>query len=487
MRTKLVSIACCAIITALSVQALSGCMSERTRTTSLPTASKLSLTDAEVITFPTVSSSIISQQVMQRRLQAVNLLLMARGIPAKISIDVQEGRATDSSTDIRYLEPTQYRTLAAAGNLVDITGVLEESRGLKEINSHMVWRSAAVDGKVFGIPLTRQYDEADCASYTGFYVRTDVLEALKLPLPTNMDGLVSVALQAKEAGLSHKFAYMITNPPYALHRTYEQWPFYVDTESLLIYDSKGGVSIYLGSDIYRNDQRILSDIFTRGLLEVFMDSNEIYSRMTRSWDDYFVGIMPCPPPSGSYADDYTVLQFMPEKANFNFNYAYGNLLGVNVECANPSLALDVLECIYTDREVYDAFVHGKEGTDWKQNDQGEYTALTTSKFHALYAQGHLWRKDAAQGKRQPFFYVDESTLISMPARLFTPSAQIIKGNLTRSSAYLGPDGYIMNRFMKSGAPDALDTALETLKREGVQAYLETCQVEYLQYFDSESQ
>ena len=343
----------------------------------------------------------------------------------------------------------------------------------------MEWLSAHLDGAIYGIPLTRKNSITECAHHSGMYIRTDILDKLGLPIPKTLEDLVAASLAARNAKLDYQIAYEYTNPPYALHRTYKEWPFYVDTESMLLYDNQGKVAAYPGSDTYYHDALTLSSMNKQGILRVFHSPDVQYSTMTKRWD-ILAAFCPAPPPNETIP--YTVLQFEPQRENFNFNYVYGYLLAISKHCTDLNKVLDALECIYTEREVYDAFVYGKKDKDYSLDEKGRINILTTSILYQGLQQGFLAREDIKSTPRPAFYNVPESSVIStIPARLFVPSAIDDRNRLLQSDEYKGNDGILSLRIALSD-PAAIDAAIERLDRDGLTKYINECQAEYTAFF-----
>lgn len=308
-----------------------------------------------------------------------------------------------------------------------------------------------------------------------------ILIRVKWRIPIwRIEGLVAASLAAKDAKLDYQIAYEYTTPPYALHRTYKEWPFYVDTESMLLYDNQGKVAAYPGSDAYYHDALTLSSMNEQGILRVFQSSDEQYSALTKRWD-ILATFCPAPPPNENIP--YTVLQFEPQRENFNFNYAYGNLLVISKHCTNLNKVLDALECIYTEREVYDAFVYGKKDKDYSLDEKGQINILTTSILYQGLQQGFLARENAKSTPLPAFYSVPESSMIStIPARLFVPSAIDDRNRLLQSEGYKGKDGIWALRIALSD-PAAIGVAIKRLDRDGLAKYIDECQAEYAAFFD----
>jgi hypothetical protein len=258
-------------------------------------------------------------------------------------------------------------------------------------------------------------------------------------------------------------------PPHALHRTYDEWPFFVSYDSLLLYDTEGNVSSYLESDVYRRDMEFLSAAQAEGLLRI--DPSR--------WDEgeIFAGL-------GSYIHDtseegaFTIAQFAPEKANFRMVPEIGNHICIS-DGANVPLALSVLEAVYTRPEVYQAFVYGARGVDWEIDDAGNYRPLSeegwmNGGYSSDLSDPAFSLRPEGEGEN---LRADPATLIDFPAPLFTPTTDIYD-KLLSSVAYVGAQGVMAARCGIAKADIYFEPSLNTLIGLGLQDYVLKAQEQY---------
>jgi len=102
--------------------------------------------------------------------------------------------ASGDLPDFFRVNATQFKQLAEAGMIADLTNVYNEnaSDGLKALLNEegpMALESATIDGKLMALPFTSPRKEGSHM----IYIRSDWLTALNLPEPKTMDDLVKIS------------------------------------------------------------------------------------------------------------------------------------------------------------------------------------------------------------------------------------------------------------------------------------------------------
>lgn len=230
-------------------------------------------------------------------------------------------------------------------------------------------------GALMAYPLP---DSADVpARESSIMLRGDILKELGAEVPTNPEELLELCITARDAGLPCELAVTI-EPPYAFHRTYDEWPFYVTGNSLVLINQDGQAESYPGSEIFGKDASLYAQFREEGVLKPLYQNKDMEDFCTK-WDalaalyslTYYED---CP-----YKDDLILVQFEPERGNIQANPGVFRFIGVSAS-ANPEVALRFLQTAYSKQDVYDALVYGVKEQDWSENADGTVKVIEKSSF-----------------------------------------------------------------------------------------------------------
>jgi len=98
----------------------------------------------------------------------------------KLNLEISTGAEYDTIT----VTANQFATLSAQGALLDLGGLLDQyGPNIKTAIGEASWKTAKVDGKIYGIPQKGASDNINYATI----VRKDILDELGLPVPTTID------------------------------------------------------------------------------------------------------------------------------------------------------------------------------------------------------------------------------------------------------------------------------------------------------------
>lgn len=444
--------------------------------------------DRESVVFLAMyDSETIGDAAFQARMTAaLQEKLDALGVPYALEMrllspqgyhdTLESGERYDVALAGNVLQP---RVAVDMGYAVDLTERLPLYPGLAAMHPEAVWNAWKEDGKDYFVPLD-DGGRLGVGWESSFLVRRDILKALDALPPTSYEELIALAVRAKEQGLDYQIAYSMFHPPYALHRTYDEWPFFVDENSLFLTWQDGTSELYFETEIFERDRGLLGWLQGAGVGRCLFEWGQI-DQVARQWN-VFAAAYPVSFADQAQLENLQIVQFSQEKVNFRIEQtARKRGLFVSAQ-GDADRALTVLEALYTDQAVYDTFLHGAEGTDWTLHPNGEWERidgqLGNEAWYSHIAMERVYRGEAATEAEQ-FAY---SMIIDYPVTQFqfTPSAE-------REMQLFQNDGY---RSLSSGvlairsgiAPaDAMPEAIRMLYEAGIQAHLREYQEQYADY------
>ena len=357
------------------------------------------------------------------------------------------------------------------GLLADLSGYADACPLLFASASDAAWSTSDYHGASLGYPLTERSSSVVRAN--SVLIREDIVEALGMELPETPEELLALCLAAREQGLPCE---LVTSaaPPYAFQRTYDDWPFFVDGNSLALFDGDS-VRAYPGSDIFDRDREQLSAFGREGVLRLLLQSGEI-NAFQSEWD-----ALACLYPISvstdcAYAENIRRVQFAPEKEYVAVSPNVFRWVSLSASCAHPETALDFLTLLYTDSEVYDAFVFGLEGTHWKKGEDGVYEILTDNPFGTFFGSALEMNRSKypASGEAPDDRPVSALDAGEMSFRLDTDAL----GRVLSCRGYGYTDSSML--YIRAGlaSEDRLDAALRALEDAGLAGILETLSEQY---------
>jgi len=479
MKKNIFALLCLIFAAAICLTGCSGTTSAQT--TSLGTAA-VTLPAAE----PTELTIVTYESPKKEQVDYFNQVLSSRGFPATvkiISIDFKNLATTVNgyasnlpAADLAmFYERSILQTVYDRGLLTDMTPMLELAPMLLAQTDETALRAATYNGEMVGYPLTT--DRGSMEIYSSVLIRGDILNELGVDVPETIDELLEVCILARDAGLPCELT-VGSYSPYAFHRTYDQWPFFCDVQSLVVMWPDGTVEPYAGSDIFYQDAETYGRFREEGVLRsLYTDAEvEVYKQ---EWD----GLAAIHPITFSadfpYADDLVMVQFAPDAGNMSVAPMVLRYVGMSASTKNPELAMQLLELIYTDREVYYSLVYGVEGTDWKWNDEGYADPDNYSCHGFMSSHWDQYLKVEEDSFSRVF---DPSTRLS-----FDPGAYdyvLDTDQLRRIYTSQAYDSTVTGyRHMRDGSADMayLPDALRILEEAGIDKIVEAYASQYAEY------
>ena len=437
----------------------------------------------ETVVFHIEKDYLPDDQMLNKLINNFNNILKEHNIPAIIKIDAQPretGVTILAGVDVfRVHGLNDYVSLIENGKIVDITNEMSKRKSLYDINPPYVWNEVKHGGSVYGFPLMSNQRSVNGIADTSFLIRRDVLEQLDIETPSTWDDLIALSEIARNENLDYKIVYPYSYPPYALHRTYDTWPFFVNFDSTALYDINNNVASYLESDIYINDAKLMSYAYEKGLLQP-IKTNEVEAFKLKG-ETFLASMFPANSlyrDSANYAN-VGFVQFMPDKPSFPLYNAYHSILCIPAPISEHrlSIIMDVIQSIYTDIWVYSAFVYGIENTDFRIIDENTFEIISPG-FMPLYNHGKVTLKLKTG---MPYFNLDPEK--SGIIEFYAPFFSFNKPDQTFDNVFrelYKPGGLIAIRL---GLADmkTYDTNLKTLKFMGLGKLIDEMNVQYDDY------
>lgn len=147
----------------------------------------------------------------------------------KLNLEISSNTEYDTIT----VTANQFATLSAQGALLDLNGLLDKyGQNIKAAIGEASWKTAKVDGKIYGIPQKVASDDINYATI----VRKDILDELELPVPTTIDEFYNT-LKAikKKMNMIPLTGYNLQDTIASAFGSYTQW---TDVNGELVYRAK---------------------------------------------------------------------------------------------------------------------------------------------------------------------------------------------------------------------------------------------------------
>lgn len=447
--------------------------------------------ERETLIFLSFANYSPGTEFQERMTEALGDKLGALGLPYTVTVkpvvDNLWYRTVMSGEgyDVAFVgDPAMVRRFAGEGLVADLTSALPNYPGLVAIQSTAVWQGWKIDGRDYAVPLM-DVDWLDVGWESSFLINQDVLSALGAQPPATVDEFIDLSARAKSAGLDSQIAYFAQYPPYALHRTYEEWPFFVDEDSLFLTWESGETELYFESDIFQRDMALLGQLNDAGIMRYLYDWDQVNS-FQGQWN-----LLASMYPIG-WADDEVfpklgVVQLEPEKPNFAITKLSGSRSLIVSANADVERALAVLQGLYTDQDAYDTLTQGVEGVDWILHPDGSREVVSED-GEWVYGNEPLFRHIPL---RRPSFGASPvgaaqhqfGEVIAFPASqfMFSPSADA-EQKILGSTGYSSLTSGILAVRAGVAAESLLPNAIKLLYDAGIEGYYEEYKAQMAEYY-----
>ena len=360
------------------------------------------------------------------------------------------------------------------GLLLDLAPYKDAFPALFSAVSDADWTAVRRDGALMGYPLP---DTADVLKrQSSVMLRGDVLQALGAEAPASPEELLALCTAARDAGLPCDLAVSI-QPPYAFHRTYAEWPFFVSDNSLVLIGQDGQARSYPESDIFRQDTELYGRFREEGVLRGLYASRDIGAFCSK-WDALAALFSLTCSDDCPYKDDLILVQFEPERGNIRISPNVFRFVGVSAS-ADPEDALRLLQALYTVPDVYDALAYGVKGRDWTENDDGTAAmkeVILFGRYYGVPFMEHL-PKAGAETVNTARFPADTLLDFDPGAYSYSPDMNALT-RIYSSTGFLYPNSGIF--YIRDGSlpAETLPQAVKALRDAGLDTIVENYQAGY---------
>lgn len=360
------------------------------------------------------------------------------------------------------------------GLLLDLASYRDSYPALFSAVSDADWTAVRRGGALMGYPLP---DTADVLQrQSSVMLRGDILQTLGAEAPASPEELLDLCAAARDAGLPCDLVISV-QPPYAFHRTYADWPFFVSDNSLVLIGQDGQARSYPESEIFERDTALYARFREEGVLRALYDNRDIDAFCSK-WDALAALFAVAYSDDCPYKDDLILVQFEPERGNIRISPNVFRFVGVSAS-ADPETALRFLEALYTVPDVYDALAYGVKGRDWTENDDGTAAMKEVILFGRYYGVSFMEHLPAAGEETVKTARFPADTLVDFSAGAYSYAPDM--NALTRiysSTGFLYPDSGIF--YIRDGSLPAerLPQAVKSLRDAGLDKIVEGYQAGY---------
>lgn len=340
-------------------------------------------------------------------MDAVNKKLKADGVNIEVELIRVPWDAWDQKSNLMISTGEEFELLHVMQDLKSL-GMLYSKQAIVPLNDMLknypnlvakfpqeMWDEVTVDGKILAVPA--HTTNKDGKAFGQFYYRKDLLDKLGLPVPKTVDEVMSTAKKLQDAIFEEqgKKAY-VYNPmkrPFDwLHRTYDSFPFYVDTNlGLVMVDKDGNVRSWLETEDFKNDAKVYRKMNEMGLINPdLLSLDHEYPNKEASYGRFAMGFE-----SFDYASNLVVMKenypsavlgdgtLNPEKGQFGYFYNL-NVNAIPVTSKHPEAGLEFLNWLYASKENHDLFMYGIEGTTYKAHGEDRFEPVKGADGQDLY-------------------------------------------------------------------------------------------------------
>ncbi|MEA4824739.1 MAG: extracellular solute-binding protein [Clostridiaceae bacterium] len=455
-----------------------GGVANTVQTTALPTASKYDTTA------PAVSQEkrlvlLSYQEADEEILENLSRTLTDAGLALTVEAVMIDSNTTTSimqsyaeglpEADIAiFYDYSLMSQMYEQGLLADLSQFEAEYPLLFSTVSESVWNAAVYQGAIIGYPLLESAGVP--ARESSVLLRSDILEELGRETPKTPEELLELCMAARDAGLPCDLV-VGASPPYAFHRTYAEWPFYTDPDSLVLIDEDGEVGIYAESEIFLKDTEFYGRFKEEGVLRGLYFTKEI-DTFCSEWDA-LAAIYPMTYYADcAFKDEFVMVQFAPDRGNMQTSSDVFRFAGVTAT-ADATAAMRFLETLYTDQTVYDALIYGIEGRDWTKNTDDSIELLQSNAHGKYFSSVILNRKRSAAEETVLTKRLGADTLLS-----FNPGAYSYRLDMQTVNRIYTSEGFANLAsgilFIRDGrvSVDRLPQAVQLLRDSGIDSVVE---------------
>lgn len=339
-------------------------------------------------------------------MEALNKKLQEDGVNIEVSLIRVPWNAWEQKSNLMLSTGEEFELLHVMQDLKSL-GQLQSNNAIVPLNDYLenypelvdkfpqgMWDEVTVDGKILAVPAWTT--NKDGKSHGEFYYRKDLMDKLGLSVPTTVDEVIDTSLKLQEAIFEEqgKKAYVwnpMQRPPSWLHRTYDRYPFYVDTNlGIVMVTQDGEVHSWLESEEFKNDANVYKQMNDLGLIHPDLLALEKDAIDVGKFGTFAMGFE-----SYDYASNLVAMQegnpeaemgdgiLNPEKGKFRYFYSW-NANAIPVTSKNPEAGLQFLNWLYSSKENHDLFHYGIEGVTYNASGPDRFEPIKGTDGNNLY-------------------------------------------------------------------------------------------------------
>jgi len=340
-------------------------------------------------------------------MNALNRKLKADGVNIEVSLIRVPWDAWGQKSNLMLATGEEFELLHVMQDLKSL-GVLYSKNAIVPLNDALkkypelvkkfpqgMWDEVTVDGKILAVPAWTT--NKDGKSHGEFYYRKDLLDKLGLPVPATVDEVIDTALKLQQAieeeqGKKSYVYNPMERPVSWLHRTYDRYPFYVDTNlGVVMVDQEGNVHSWLETEEFKNDAKVYKRMNDLGLIHPdLLILEENYEATEASFGRFAMGFE-----SFDYSSNFVSMRqhrpeavlgdgiLEPQKGKFRYFYSW-NANAVPVTSKHPEAGLKFLNWLYSSKENHDLFHYGIEGVTYTSSGPERFEPLKGADGQDLY-------------------------------------------------------------------------------------------------------
>jgi putative aldouronate transport system substrate-binding protein len=256
------------------------------------------------------------------------------------------------------------------------------------------WAQGKLKGKTYAVPANWQ--EFSMIN-GGLTYRDDVLKKVTDKVPTTFDEFFDVAVKMQkeiktETGkTAYHWLHQVSDSTSWLHRTYPEFPFYVDrSNQLTLVKQDGTVQSYFESDVFKRDAEAYRKMFKAGLI----DPDVLNAQPQKKYDALKVGAA-LPSQTFGYDDEKPLKENIPSAA-LSLSYlapekpflqyiSIQNLNAVSATSKNPEAPIKFLDWLYASKENHDLFCYGIKDKHYTASAPNRIEPVRGEDKNPLYA------------------------------------------------------------------------------------------------------
>lgn len=380
-------------------------------------------------------------------------------------------------------------SIAKMGAIVPIDEYLDKYPDLKDRFRDVEWKAGELGGEHYAVPCT--WRMGPFGADGGLSVREDVFEAMDREFPQTKEEMLDLfgdmqQIMLEETGIkAYHWQHSLAAQPSWLHRTYDTYPFYVETSlGLVMVRQDGTVDSFYESEEFENDAKFYKELYDNG----FIYPDILSTNYERKYDDMYLGAW-LPSETFTHAYESTLRKNIPEasikyyfmgedKPHFSYQYTQ-NLNAVSSTAEDPESGIKFLDWLYKSQENYELFHFGFEGEHWHAIGDDRYEYVLGDDGNPLYAMDewmtgykpYMRFESGISDDGVEYNKNDFEDVVMSPVTGFVFDASNVTSELSSLETEIIASIYPIKYGVVS-YDDNIDAAIANLKAAGLDKYLE---------------